>query len=311
MFYGESRDMRTITAGDAKDFRLHLMAQRKKDDSPNYRASTLGKHIEHAKLFFGAAVNDEVVEKNVFRKVESSKATDQSREYFITQDEIARCIKAAPDWQWRTIIAVCRYGGLRCPSEVLLLKWEDILWDEDRFIVHSPKTEHHKGKDKRLVPLFPELRKELDQAFAITGGVPGPIITQYGYKKTNLRHTFGRIIDRAGLSRWPKLFQNLRASRQTELEESFPTHVVCKWMGNSPKVAYKHYLQTTEEHFKKATQKATQLPAALARNASHEGAIGPRKCRSPAKTLMEISCPRTRQARRCETLSGPKRRRTS
>ena len=78
-FYGESRDMRTITAGDAKDFRLHLMAQRKKDDSPNYRASTLGKHIEHAKLFFGAAVNDEVVEKNVFRKLESSTTTDQSR----------------------------------------------------------------------------------------------------------------------------------------------------------------------------------------------------------------------------------------
>jgi len=65
--------------------------------------------------------------------------------------------------------------------------------------------------------------------------------------------TFGKIIDRAGLSRWPKLFQNLRASRQTELAESFPIHVVCSWMGNSPKGAREHYLQTTEDHFKKTT----------------------------------------------------------
>ena len=210
-FYGESRDIRTITAGDAKDFRLRLMAQRKNDGSPKYRASTLGKHIEIVKLFFAAAADDEVVEKNVFNGVESSKATDESREYFVTRDEIARCIKAAPDWQWQTIIALCRYGGLRCPSEVLLLKWDDILWHEDRFIVHSPKTEYHQGKDKRVVPLFPELRKELDEAFAITGGVPGPVITRYGDKEVNLRPTFGKIIDRAGLSRWPKLFRNLRA----------------------------------------------------------------------------------------------------
>ena len=272
-FYGESRDIRTITTGDAKDFRLHLMAQRKKDNTPKYKPSTLGKHIEIVKQFFAAATDDDVVAKNVFSGVKSSKITDSSRAHFISADDIQKCIKAAPDWQWRTIIALCRYGGLRCPSEILLLKWDDILWDEDRFIVHSPKTEHHQAKDKRVVRLFPELRKELDAAFAITGGVPGPMITRYRDAGANLRTTFGKIIDRAGLRRWPKLFQNLRTSRQTELEESFATHVVCNWMGNSPKVAREHDLQTTEDHFKKATQ----LSAALARHASHAGAFDPEK----------------------------------
>jgi len=42
------------------------------------------------------------------------------------------------------------------------------------------------------------------------------------------------------------------------LEEVFPTHVVCAWLGNSPRIAHGHYLQVTEEHFAKATQKATQ-----------------------------------------------------
>ncbi len=33
---------------------------------------------------------------------------------------------------------------------------------------------------------------------------------------------------RAGLKPWAKLFHNLRASRQTELENDFPSHVVCR-----------------------------------------------------------------------------------
>src|SRR5262249_37837408 len=51
---------------------------------------------------------------------------------------------------------------------------------------------------------------------------------------------------------WPKLFQNLRASRETELAAAFPLHVVCRWIGNSALVAQKHYLQVTEADFERA-----------------------------------------------------------
>ena len=53
-------------------------------------------------------------------------------------------------------------------------------------------------------------------------------------------------------ARWPSLFRNCRASRQTELENSFPTHVVCAWLGNSPTVASRHYLRVTDGHFEQA-----------------------------------------------------------
>lgn len=69
----------------------------------------------------------------------------------------------------------------------------------------------------------------------------------------------------------------LRATRETELAETFPAHVVCAWIGNSESVARKHYLQVTDEHFAaaakplpEAVQKAAQNPAqsahATARN---------------------------------------------
>jgi hypothetical protein len=60
------------------------------------------------------------------------------------------------------------------------------------------------------------------------------------------------------LAPWPKLFVNLRSTRETELVEQFPMHVVTAWLGNSPDIAKKHYLQVTEDHFAKAVEKAHQ-----------------------------------------------------
>lgn len=66
----------------------------------------------------------------------------------------------------------------------------------------------------------------------------------------------------------PRAFQNLRASRETELSESFPLHVVTSWMGNTQPVVRRHCLQTTDEHFERAAQCAqnpAQYPAAQGR----------------------------------------------
>lgn len=81
----------------------------------------------------------------------------------------------------------------------------------------------------------------------------------------NLRTHFLRLVKRAGLDSWPRPFHNLRASRQTELEESFPSHVVCAWLGNSTVIARKHYLQVTADHFAKAVQNPVQQSAAQPR----------------------------------------------
>jgi hypothetical protein len=68
------------------------------------------------------------------------------------------------------------------------------------------------------------------------------VIARYRDGNANLRTQLLRILQRAGLTAWPKLFQNLGSTRETELAESFPIHVVTAWMGNSQLVAAKHYL---------------------------------------------------------------------
>ena len=67
-------------------------------------------------------------------------------------------IDACPSTEWKTLVALSRYAGLRVPSEALLLRWQDINWETDRMLVHSPKTEHHAGHATRVVPIFAALR---------------------------------------------------------------------------------------------------------------------------------------------------------
>ena len=54
-------------------------------------------------------------------------------------------------------------------------------------------------------------------------------------------------------------------NRQTELEQCFPTYVVCAWLGNTPAVAHKHYLTVTDAHYETAARtgdsRGTQTPA--------------------------------------------------
>ena len=49
-----------------------------------------------------------------------------------------------------------------------------------------------------------------------------------------------------------KVPATMRASRQTELQREFPLHVVCSWLGNSPRIAQQSYLLVTEDDFAKA-----------------------------------------------------------
>ena len=94
------------------------------------------------------------------------------------------------------------------------------------------------------------------------------VITRYRDTNANLHTHLLRIIKRAGLKKWPKLFVNLRSTRETELAEQFPMHVVCAWIGNSQAVAAKHYLQVTDDHISKAVQNPVQQAHESPRNDS-------------------------------------------
>ena len=51
-------------------------------------------------------------------------------------------------------------------------------------------------------------------------------IAKHRIASTNLRTTLERICNRAGVQLWERAFQNMRATRETELTQEHPLHVV-------------------------------------------------------------------------------------
>jgi len=247
--FGADKPLRAITPADCDQFRLALGEQ-------GYALATIGRVVNWARQFFRHALRGKLLLENPFADVDAPAQTNRKRLFFVSPDVAAKVLEACPSQEWRLIFALCRFGGLRCPSELLPLAWAEVDWERERFLVHAPKTERHEGKAERWVPIFPELRSHLVEAFeqATPGAVH--VIAHFRQMGVCLHTQLTRIIRRAGLVPWPRLYQNLRASRETELAETFPIHVVAEWLGNSPKTALAHYTQVTEEHFQRAAQGA-------------------------------------------------------
>jgi len=259
-FFGAERLLESITPGDGDEFRVNLLNK--------LGENTVRRNCGRAKQFFRAALRKKLIAENPFADMKGCavKATTD-RMYFITLEEAAKVLEACPDAEWRLIFALSRFGGLRCPSEHLVLRWADVDWERSRITVHSPKTEHHEGKESRQVPIFPELRPYLEEVWEQAEPGTEFVITRYRSGNANLRTQLERIIRLAGLEPWPKPFQNLRSTRETELAEKFPMHIVCAWIGNTQAVAAKHYLQVRDEDFDRAARhdaysdaRATHIP---------------------------------------------------
>ena len=120
--------------------------------------------------------------------------------------------------------------------------------------IHAPKTAHCASGGVRAFPIFPELRPCLEDAFELAEPGTVHVITRYRDTNANLRTTFQKIIARAGHQPWPRLFQNLRATRGTDLMPKYPAKDVAAWLGNSVPVAMLLYAMATAKSFERAIQ---------------------------------------------------------
>lgn len=237
---GADTALAAITPGDAQRF-----ARWCRSNITSHSHS--GKTISDARQLFKCAIADRILADNPFLAIDSSQAHDKSRAAYVPAADVERLIALADPF-YAALIACARYGGLRIPSEPLQLQWTDINWETGRLVVTSPKLIHH--EPTRVVPLFPELRPHLDLLHDLAPDGSHHIFDRYrGTGAKVYRSALERLIKRAGLKQWPKLWMNLRASCRTDLLERFPSHVVDAWLGHSAAVGSKHYDRIHDGHF--------------------------------------------------------------
>ena len=263
-YFGEAMPLDTLTPADADDWRKAIV-------DAGYATATVAKRVRMAKAIFAKAVRWGMIVSSPFADLKTGSQSNPDRAFYVAPETVEAVLAECPDDQWRGIIALCRYAGLRCPSELLPLRWGDVNWERGLLTVHSPKTEGHEGHAVRVVPVDPRLRTILQDLF--DDAEPGPewIIPRLRDPGVNLRTHFRRIILRAGYEPWPRLFQNLRASCETDWVELVPAHVAAGWVGHSVTIAAKHYLQTRDTHFDVVTglgQSGAESGALVAQNAA-------------------------------------------
>jgi integrase len=250
--FGE-RALASLTHADGEAYRAAMQARK-------LRTTTVHKRLGHARQMLEDAVRLGHIPANPFRHVRQRMGDVSERRAYVAVADVERVIEHCPNVWWKVLVALARFGGLRIPSEAFSLTWGHVDWERNRLTIPSPKTRAH-GKPHRVIPLFPLLRPHLEAAFEhAEEGSEFVIPAEYrqraeregGWGGANLRTQFGKIVERAGVDSWPRLWHSLRASCESDLAQSFPLATVTKWLGNTPSVALRHYVDPTEAAFERA-----------------------------------------------------------
>jgi integrase len=155
--FSPNTPIESITVDDLLNWKAALLA--------NNASATVAGYIGVTRMVFDWAVEQDWLRKNPAKKIPQGSFANRENDRVISMAEYAKLLEACPNQEWRTIRAWARIGGLRCPSELKRLRWSDVNWAENRFLVRPSKTERYEEHRERIIPLFPELRIELDRLF--------------------------------------------------------------------------------------------------------------------------------------------------
>ena len=270
-----NRPIASITAADANALRDALIRR-------GLAGPTVGRVLRFARQLFTIAVNQDMITRNPFDGLAHNfrEGPGRQRDYAVVE-EVNRLLEVCTP-AWRVLIALARFGGLRSPSETLLLKWADVDLPGRKMTVSSPKTENQ-GKAWRVVPITPPLARILEEAWMLADGEEFVVaLPQYRLKAgnwvgCNLRSQLARLMKRAGVPSWTRPFRLFRSSCVTDWAREHPIAAVASWAGHTVPVAGKHYLTITDEDFMRATgvqgvtQKAAQQIAENSRTEQQSG----------------------------------------
>ena len=103
------------------------MAQAFRDDLAEKQAqATVSGHIKRIKKALALAVKRGLIHSSAFSEVIAGKQTNENRKHFVSREVIGIVIDACPNADWRLLVALARFGGLRNSSETMALEWKDV-----------------------------------------------------------------------------------------------------------------------------------------------------------------------------------------
>lgn len=262
-FFGEDRPLGSVRVADVEDYKRWLLYEAQtRAGRRGLSEATAAKHLSWAGTLYRDFIKREIITHNPFDGVQKGSQVNRDRRVYVPAGIIETLIERAPSLEWKLLLAMARYMGVRVPSEPFSMTWDCVDWERSLIRVPSPKTAKQ-GKPFRMVPVFLPIRphlealweqaegkthifEELRKRDSIKSGDRG------NWKAVNLREQLKRMIIKAGVPPWPKLWQNLRSSAEMDLLARFPPAAVYEWIGHTADVARGHYFQIRQADIEKA-----------------------------------------------------------
>jgi integrase len=260
-----------VHAADVGDFLDWRRRNRLRGEQPLH-SRTLAKDRAVLHRLFEVAQEREWREGNPVAKVSIEKG-DNRQPVILTNAEYERLLGACRDPVTRLYVLFCGETGVRCESEGLWARWEDIDLDGGFLTIVSGRGGHRvKGGRTRHVPLTPRLRDALKEHFAqhrfaaYDGRRPEYVFhhtrTRRHYKAgervRSIRRAVTSAAERAKLSgEW--VMHDLRHRRATVwLAEGKSPALVKEALGHADLRTTMGYMHLAKEHLRALVEPAAQ-----------------------------------------------------
>lgn len=138
-FFGADKDMRAVTPADADAWAAWLRADE------TLAENTIRKRCQFAKMFFSVAVKRKLIAENPFSGLVGTVVSVPERQHFLPRETVDLLLDQCYTAEYRLLLIVARYRGVRVPSEIVPLTWQDMDWQAQRIVITSPKTKRQAG----------------------------------------------------------------------------------------------------------------------------------------------------------------------
>jgi integrase len=243
-FFGRTKDLREITKTDAESFAKWLI-----ETEGLAEHSTVRRTLGYVSQIMARAIDDGLLQRNPFSGKEFPKAVraDPKKWWYISPEETMRIWNAVQTEEDQVRFVLLRYLGLRAPSEINLLTWRDVDWEQLQLSIYSPKLRHDKNQGRRRCPIsHPDVLRVLRRAYEKRQADDAPIVPPITH--TSLTKRVKQWLGAAGLNVWPQLLVNFRRSAVTDACSYLPSHVVSEYYGHSEAISYSNYRMTVATH---------------------------------------------------------------
>ena len=143
-------DITQLTKRDGREFWRWLL------ENQGYAVNTAKHRLRLARAMFELGIEDELISTNPFKARGLSVSQTAAEKEYVERETIDQVIEHCPSLEWKLLFTLCRRVPVRVPSEIRELTWDDVDWENNQMLIHSPKTRRI-GKSARLVPIFADV----------------------------------------------------------------------------------------------------------------------------------------------------------